>query len=61
MVQVVLSKEKSTGDVFATKIMKKAHILQQPDVRIALIFLIHKTLTTSVVTYYNGVVMGLKN
>ena len=32
--QVVLSKEKSTGDVFATKIMKKAHILQQPDVRI---------------------------
>ena len=25
--------EKSTGDVFAMKVMKKAHILQQADVR----------------------------
>lgn len=29
--EVLLSKERSTGEVFAMKIMKKAHILQQPD------------------------------
>jgi citron Rho-interacting kinase len=33
---VVLTREKSTGDVFAMKIMKKAHILQQPDVRLSM-------------------------
>lgn len=48
--QVVLSKEKSTGDVFATKIMKKAHILQQPDVRITLFSLIHIKHLSPVVT-----------
>ena len=32
MLQVMVCHEKSTGDVFAMKIMKKAHILQQPDV-----------------------------
>ena len=34
--QVVVCSEKSTGDVYAMKIMKKAQILQQPDVRIVL-------------------------
>lgn len=32
MLQVMLCYEKSTRDVFAMKVMKKAHILQQPDV-----------------------------
>ena len=30
-VQVQVVSEKSTGDVYAMKVMKKTHILQQPD------------------------------
>lgn len=32
LIQVQVVREKSTGEVYAMKIMKKAHILQQPDV-----------------------------
>ena len=32
--QVQVVSEKSTGDVFAMKVMRKAHILQQADVRV---------------------------
>jgi len=37
--QVVVCHEMSTGDVFAMKIMKKAHILQQSDVRVCKIII----------------------
>ena len=34
--QVRVVRERSTGDVFALKVMKKAHILQQADVSLSL-------------------------
>ena len=35
--------EKSTGDVFAMKVMRKAHILQQADVSVCLLMALHTT------------------
>lgn len=38
--QVQVVHEKSTGDVYAMKVMKKSHILQQADVRYIICYLI---------------------
>ena len=40
-IQVQVVTEKSTGDVFAMKVMRKAHILQQADVGVCLLMALH--------------------
>ncbi len=52
--QVQVVREKSTGEVYAMKVMKKAHILQQTDVSI---LRVHVKSTSAVLVQYCNILL----